>query len=63
MIPRVDTALHGVALQRYWLAADWLGLGHEGSATTGGYNPIPVSEILTNRGRFPISPAARHSPA
>ena len=36
MASRVYTALHGAEPQPRWLTADWLGLGHMGSATTGG---------------------------
>ena len=62
MTSRVDTTPDDVELQPYSLTADWMGLGHKGNATMGGYSPVPVSEILTNRGREPISPAG-HSPA
>ena len=51
MISRVDTTPRDVESQPYSLTADWLGLGHKGNATMGGYSPVPVSEILTNRGR------------
>ena len=51
MTSRVDTTPHDVELQPYSLTADWLGLGHKGNAIMGGYSPVPVSEILTNRGR------------
>ena len=36
MTSGVDTAPHGVEPQPYSLTADCLGLGHKGSATTGG---------------------------
>ena len=48
MTYRVDTTPHDVEPQPYSLTADWLGLGHKGSATM---SPVPVSEFLTNRGR------------
>ena len=51
MTSRVVTAPLVVEPQPYWLTADWLGLGYKGSATTGGWSPMPISDILTNQGR------------
>ena len=40
MTYRVDTTPHDVEPQPYSLTADWLGLGHKGSATMGGYRVL-----------------------
>ena len=37
MIYRVEPTPYDVEHQSYSLAANWLGLGHKGSATMGGY--------------------------
>ena len=40
MTSRVDTTPHDVEPQSNSLIADWLGLGHKGSATMGGYGVL-----------------------
>ena len=40
MTSRVDTTPHDVEPQPYSLTADWLGLGHTGNATIGGYRVL-----------------------
>ena len=40
MTSRVDTTPHDLKPQPYSLTADWLGLGHKGNATMGGYRVL-----------------------